>query len=163
MLCHTCPTTILFYRFSSYSFCSIWGGGGSSKFSTTEALNSRALCVYIDSTLSLVMGGTGGGSGRAASPRGECRKDYVQLLRTALGGNKPVSGSTIARLVNQYNPQYDVPCGRQDIENSRYLNEELCELLLDDRRASAKYHLQTDKSLKTFLQLVSENKHIMRT
>nr|CCC92775.1 conserved hypothetical protein [Trypanosoma congolense IL3000] len=90
-------------------------------------------------------------------------KDYAALLENALKGKRKIQGATVARLVNQYNPMYESHKERRTLNSGRYLDEELCELLVEDRRASTKHHLQTDKVLKAFMLLVNENKHIMRT
>ncbi|KAG8345172.1 hypothetical protein ERJ75_001013000 [Trypanosoma vivax] len=90
-------------------------------------------------------------------------KDYAKILEDAMDGSEPIDSATLARFINQYNPIYDCPYERRHLNIDRKLNEELCDLLVDDRRANIRHHLQTDKVQKSYMLMVIANKHTIRS
>lgn len=69
----------------------------------------------------------------------------------SLGGHSvAMSGTVLTRFLNNYSVLHDVPFESVKLTSDRYLDENLNELLLEDRRLSAKHHRTTDKKSKEF-------------
>ncbi|ORC88207.1 uncharacterized protein TM35_000182640 [Trypanosoma theileri] len=90
-------------------------------------------------------------------------KDYVKMLRGLPDGLAHATTATQARFVNEYDPLYDKPYTRYELNTGRYLDEELCRVLEDDRRSQTKHHLQTNKTDKAYMLALIAHSSIVRS
>ncbi|RNF15297.1 uncharacterized protein Tco025E_05567 [Trypanosoma conorhini] len=80
-----------------------------------------------------------------------------------LTGKYAVTSALQARFINQYDPMYDRPYTHYELNTNRYLDEELCRLLEEDRRNNTQHHLQTDKIEKAFMLALLAHEAILRS
>ncbi|KAH9600838.1 hypothetical protein LSM04_008429 [Trypanosoma melophagium] len=99
----------------------------------------------------------------STSTEDEKMKDYVKVLRDLPDGLAHATSAMQARFANEYDPLYDKPYTRYELNTGRYLNEELCHLLEDDRRSQTKHHLQTNKTDKAYLLALLAHNSILRS
>lgn len=81
----------------------------------------------------------------------EHKRKYSTKYTLERGQGTALSGTMQARFVNQYSPMHDTPFESVKLTSDRYLDEDLNEVLLEDRRMSAKHHRTSDKKFKEFL------------
>lgn len=81
----------------------------------------------------------------------ESKRKYSTKYTLDRGESRALSGTMQARFVNQYSPMHDTPFESVKLTSDRYVDQELSEVLLEDRRLSAKHHRTSDKKFKEFL------------
>ncbi|EAN98426.1 hypothetical protein C3747_204g139c [Trypanosoma cruzi] len=89
-------------------------------------------------------------------------KRNLEVLDALIKEGYSVTGAVQARFINNYDPMYDKPYTHYELNTGRYLNEELSQLLEDDRRKNTKHHLQTDKIEKFYMLALLAHSAILR-
>jgi hypothetical protein len=73
-----------------------------------------------------------------------------------------MTGTRLARFVNNYSPAHDKPPEHFSLNTDVYLDDELSEKLADDRRLNLQHHLVTDKAFKEYFASRMKNASMMR-
>ncbi|KAL7698513.1 hypothetical protein N2W54_001012 [Lotmaria passim] len=77
-------------------------------------------------------------------------------------GSLNMTGTRLARFVNNYSPMYDKPFEHFAANSNVYLDDKLSEKLTDDRCQNVQHHRVTDKALKEYFLSRMQNGAMMR-
>jgi hypothetical protein len=87
----------------------------------------------------------------------------LSATESTLAEMKPIVGTSMARFLNQYNPQYDKPYKHEDNNRGQYVDRELTRVLAEERASEeAKKHNKRKDDVKSYMNEFVKFKSITR-